>query len=308
MDWKAVLQVTATHCCVCRRALTDAESVEQGIGPICSSRYYNPLFVPTDDQVLNALGWLTTLAMQNILPGVLYETIRAYQNDARKACNILIYWASAHYEDREKVLGCAQVVRAFGYIELADKLESDRSQVHLFPDPNNGSQYIIRISRPSVSLKTDLTRLTSAAYTGREDHKEVFTFPKDKLAQVETIIGAYFGGELAATKAGCFGAPQNGVVKIPKRSMSEVYALRNPGQSNKLCQAAQFGGKGVVEIEDHDTQNIRFRSPYNGGWLAEFKKVIPKRDTRWSGSYWIVAKCHLQVVKNLAERFYGVKF
>jgi len=121
-------QVTASHCCVCRAHLTDAESVERGIGPVCSRRYYDPVHVPTEAQVMDTLGLLAVSNLPDHLIDAFLTLVNNDHTNARKASNLLVYWASAHYADRDEVFKCCALIRSLGYTELADKLEVDRTE------------------------------------------------------------------------------------------------------------------------------------------------------------------------------------
>lgn len=301
-SWKDVLQVTATHCAICRRALTDADSVELGIGPICRDKFYSTGHVPSPEQVLEALGWITTFCMQGVLPEILYDTILKFQENGREACNILVYWASAHYEDRDKVCACAQVVRAFGYTALADKLEEDRSRIHLFHDPAQPDTLVLRTVRMKYSFQMELARHTKGVRVGTRGHYEVYHVPAESLSKLEILLGAHCGGELAATKKDLLGAKHDGVVKIKRCRLSDLDTLNQKQTGGAL---AAFGGKGPVRLSKSGSA-VAFTSPYNGGWLAAFKNSVPLRDRRWDGSTWIVEASHEQTLKDLALQFFGV--
>ena len=126
-----VVKVVATNCCVCHAQLTDAESVEHGIGPVCSKKYYNPVHVPTEEMVKNALGLLAISGLAEVLLDAFLKVVSNDHTNARAGCNLLVYWASAHYKDRDEVFKCSAIIRALGYIELADKLEIDRTVGHI---------------------------------------------------------------------------------------------------------------------------------------------------------------------------------
>jgi len=120
-------RILATNCCCCGRDLVDAKSVEMGIGPVCRKKYANPDIETTDEMRKRAIG---ALAISGLADHVI-DAVLERKKDARKVCNMLVYWASANYTDKGIVLACTPVIRLLGYTTLADKLERDRSTVKL---------------------------------------------------------------------------------------------------------------------------------------------------------------------------------
>ena len=108
----SITNITATNCCVCRAHLTDAESVEHGIGPICSKKYYNPLHIPTTKMVQEALGLLQASDLPDNIVDAFLKVVNNKRRNARKGSNILVYWASCNYQDRAEVFKCSKIIRA----------------------------------------------------------------------------------------------------------------------------------------------------------------------------------------------------
>ena len=122
-----VYRLTATKCCVCRLSLRDSKSVELGIGPICRSNYGDPQ-VPTSETMLKkALGLLAVAD----LPQDVVKDILKHKTDARTVCNMLVYYASYHYDNKTEVLKVTGIIRELGYENLATKLETDRTNISI---------------------------------------------------------------------------------------------------------------------------------------------------------------------------------
>lgn len=109
--------LVATRCVCCSRKLTDALSVQLGIGPDCRETYgYNAEMAP------GSADW--TKAWELIDPMHLVTLERLHEegtSDARKVCNVLVHHAAiADKADRGPFVFA---IRALGYTKLADKIQ-----------------------------------------------------------------------------------------------------------------------------------------------------------------------------------------
>jgi len=297
-DWKDVVRITASHCCVCRRELTDAESVEHGIGPICSRRYYDPLHTPTARDIAEAMGSLAA----STLPERVVDAIIARRDNARQACNILVYWASAHYDNKQVVFRCAAIIRDFGYVELANKLEEDRTVVSVriaTVDEAPEESVIVLVPGQRWNIEKAFRAVPGALRRPKVAHKFCWAFPKDQQTYVEALLGYYYPDKLAALAAGSFGRLKAGIYRIPRRSRQEL----------ETCQAKVNGSStpppSDVRIVDAGDGAIQFWAPFDGAWLTEMKRVVPARFRRWSGAYWSIGRSYLRETKALAKTHYG---
>ena len=303
-SWKGVIQATATHCCVCRRRLTDAESVEHGIGPVCSSRYYSPKHSPDGLQVASAMGELVGTK----LPANIVEAVMDRRDKARSACNILVYWASAHFDDRAIVFDCTRVIREFGYKELADKLEDDRTSVSLRTgkvlDEDTEDRIIVMMKKRDGQVLEQLRSWAKGRQEKRKGTQTRISCPVSQKAKVEIILGYRYGKELACVEAGFYTVEHTGVHTIPARSWTQVRALdpRRVPVNSMVKPVAQ----GKVRVDPNSNGTFAFYSPYNGDWLDKMKRKIRYKDRQWAGGCWVFRDTRLQVVKDLAQEFYGV--
>ena len=286
-------QITASHCCVCRARLTDAESVEHGIGPTCSRRYYSPLHVPTDDNVRDALGHLAAAGLPDDIVDAFLAVVDNNHVNARTGCNLLIKWASAHYNERDLVLGCAKIIRALGYVELADKLENDRTAATIYILADKVEAYI----PDKYTLERDMKGIPKADRMTESDgtptklgHKVGWVFPLAQLPHFEAVLGVHCGGELACgTK---------GVTIIARKRKADVMAFRF-----KLKSAPTVGG--VVQLVPTPTGRVEVYSPYNQAFIDALKASIPKGDRLWTGRCWTVSSIFREVLRNLVFAHYG---
>ena len=235
--------MTATHCCVCKAILTDAESLELGLGPICSRKFYKSDIQPTVESVRNALG---LIAISGLPERIIEEFVRVVNNNhanARLGSNVLVYWASCNYQDRDEVFKCSSIVRTLGYKELADKLEMDRTVASI---KDGGNDRIEVFVADPYSFHKDLVRVagieplpdTDATPTGhptgqqaKRGHKFGWTIPKASRDHLDWILGIHYGGELACN--------EKGIYTIPRRRRYDLDAFLHP--ASKVPTAASQG-------------------------------------------------------------------
>lgn len=297
-QYAIVAKVTATHCCVCRRRLTDAESVETGIGPICSKRFYDPLHTPTPEMVASALGHLQA----SDLPDTITDAVLAKQAHAREACNLLIYWASAHYEVREIVFKCSRVIRAFGYVKLADKLEEDRVKVSLktaLADPTHTEPCLVATLPYKGAFQADAAWVPGHGRLPEEGRKVRWTFPLAQRRMVDTLLGFHFGGELAFGDLGLYDMPT-----VSRQALDAVLApFKSPARPSAATTPA------AVRIVNNGSMLVEFWSPYNPKWVEEFKSTVDWQDRVWDprAKCWRVRLKHIPALKTLALKHFGVQ-
>jgi hypothetical protein len=299
-EYRQIARITATRCCVCSLPLTDAESVEHGIGPVCSRRYYNPAHVPSADQVATSLGVLATSG----LPEDLIEGCLKFSDsgDARKLSNLLIYFASAHYDERSVVLTCSAVIRALGYVELADKLEQDRT-VALVLD--NGDHFECYIT-PAHEADRNLGRIPGAepltvvdgteTLRAKKGKKHGWKIPAAGKPHLDCVLGVAFGGKLMTTG-------NSVMVKVIPRSYYDLRAFTNPAPAGVVAPTVVEAHDGVSITERGE--KLEVRTPYNATFVAEIK-LLPYKDRRWCFGFWEVSARHLPTVRDLISRCYGV--
>lgn len=309
-----IAQVTATRCCVCGLRLRDAESIEHGIGPVCSKRYYNPLHTPTEEQIRRALGHL---AVSN-LPDHLVDACLAFSDkgDARRLSNLLIYYASARYDEREEVLKCSAIIRALGYVELANKLEQDRTTA-LIQDTGEHlevylpSQWSVQAEVRKIPGATELwcevpdeyanapligdapatpVMKQARAWRGK---KEGWKIPKSGLPHLECILGVFFHGDLVS-----YG--NSNLQKIPRRRRVELLQYTQaPVVSTAAKESCSVAVRSDGKLEVH--------TEYKAGFIADLKR-LPYRDRRWDPKKrcWEVAVRHQAEVYRLIRQHYNV--
>ena len=299
--------ITASHCCLCRKRLEDTESVQNGIGPVCSRRYYDPTHVPSEEDVMEALGLLHKGMTENKFPAELVTELRALKTDARKFSNTLVYFTSCHYDQRDTVLACAGIIRALGYDVMADKLEVDRVKVRIVEKGTTLEVYLAHTTR----CHADLLRVPGAKNDlPKEGTKVGWTVPVDQRDHLMCIIGIHFYGDLVAIAG-------QGIGVILRKSWYDLQKFRNPPKPTTApvtvttpagAPAANVlvgsSPAGPVEI-DVGQVNLRVRTPFNAAFKDALKANIPYGDRSWDGC-WVVRAAHLDRVKGLIRAHFQV--
>lgn len=311
--------LTATRCCVCSATLTDAESVENGIGPCCSKRYYNPTHVPTEEEVQDALGWLATSELPDHIVTGFLALVNNDRVNARKGCNLLIYWASCNYTNRAEVFKCSAIIRALGYKELADKLETDRTEavvtdcgthIEVFlPDKTGLNRDVASIpgAKPLVTHETGITGNVTVKRVKR-GHKIGWTVPKVEEAHLECVLGIHLHDKLACgTK---------GVRKIPYKRYSDLLEFRRPPKQIPLATPVDTDvlyqptntNLYIRILSGGQGGRVKVITPYNDGFVVEIRKLGWKNRT-WNPRerLWEVDRKYLDRVVAIIEMAYKVR-
>lgn len=281
-------RITASHCCVCRSPLTDAESVDSGIGPVCSKRYYSPRHTPTEDQVKIALGRLSSSGLPEDIIDDFLAVVDNHHTNARAACNLLIKWASANYDNRDMIFKCSAIIHALGYDELANKLEDDRTTATIRTLADHVEAFI----PDKYAIERAVTAIPGAVkLTTKLGRKIGWSIPLDQVNHFETVLGFFCGGELACGDA-------RGIRTIARRHWVDVVAFRNPSAVKQPIQASP------VQITNMG-RTLEVYSPFNQDFITALKANVPVRDRRWTGRCWEVTAIFRNVVETLVSVHYG---
>lgn len=209
--------MTATHCCVCSKPLTDSVSVQWAMGPICRPRYITnaTVSVPCRETALNEFWGHVALAQ---LDSDLENYLFSNEHDFQMMCNIITAYCSYVTKQKDghsKIIKLAPAVRALGYTNLADRLEEDRCKILVYPQhsptkfklvvPTNKKQLeptVVEFKKYLGSKGFDFVKPNS---TNRGAYFEI-----DKNLTTETLyaLASVHSGERMFTK----GSPQIGVV------------------------------------------------------------------------------------------------
>ena len=311
VDHAALTQMTATHCCVCRANLTDAESVQHGIGPICSKRYYNPLHEPTDHQVKEALGLLAVSGLPDHIIDGFVGLVNNNKVEARLGSNLLVYWASCHYDNREEVFRCSAIIRSLGYDDLADKLEIDRTEARI-KDNGDGTVTVYAGTKKRFTLDMDKIPGVIRVDGDKIGSKQRWNFPKAGMDHFLCLLGVHYPYKLA-----CGDLLPDGlrVWNIKKKYWRDLRVFRNycqpplspqapPGVPQSPPSGLPSGGVALVVSGGW----VAVYTPYNDPFKSDLKAQIPYKDREWTGTCWRVKAAHIDTLIHLMRQHFGQDF
>jgi hypothetical protein len=298
-----IAKLTATRCCACRKALTDAESVETGLGPICSGKFYNPQHVPTVEMVQKAIGLLAAAGLPEHIEDGFLGLVNNDHTNARKGSNLLVYWASCNYDNRDEVFKCSRIIRALGYVELADKLEEDRTKATIrksadgtlieawLPDTHT-------LSRDLKDIPGWLKPVDARGIYLKQGHKVCWTFPKAAETHLWTVLGVHLGGEMSCGS--------EGLQVIPRKRWSDLRAITHPVVVTVVAPATTLAPVSVVPSTTPNFSKVY--TPYNVAFIGELKN-LPYKSRRWDSvaRCWLVENKHRAELDALLAKHFGVQ-
>jgi len=269
-EWQKVHQLTATDCCCCGASLTDAVSVNRGIGPVCSSKHYEIDFPITKYMVENALGTLQASSLDKLVK----RAAKALKTKPRDLCNVLIWWSSAHLDETATVLDCAEIVTCLGFDDLGDRLRERNTNVIVTKD---GDDHFIIRCRSKMSVRRNMAAVKGASAVGRLGRfKYGWRVANTDKALVWTILGEDFGNEFATVPDT---ATASKVVKIDLMSWWQVRdalrAANTPAApaNTPLPNIVRPGQAGWLEVH---TPNRNF------AFISELKAKVNYKDRTWN--------------------------
>lgn len=175
--------MTATHCCVCSKPLTDSVSVQWAMGPVCRPRYITnaTVTVPCRTTALDQFwGYVALANLDRDLENYLFSN----EDNFQMMCNIVTAYCSYVTKEKDghaKIIKLAPAVRALGYTNLADRLEEDRCKILVYP---NHTSTHIKLVVPTNKKELTSTLVEFDKYLGSKG----YTFVKPNA----TNRGAYF--------------------------------------------------------------------------------------------------------------------
>lgn len=171
-------EMVATNCCVCGRALLDAESVESGIGPTCAER-------------------------TGVRRGELAPEIRA-------EANRLVYRLAQLQRSPDAVPLCARL-RELGLDTLAERIE-ERLAEHASIRIERVGQSLLAIRLPKVDggafalLLNDLRRVPGRRFDESTRTNTIPDVPASRAA-LRQVFAAHFPGRIGRGPGGMFVVP-----------------------------------------------------------------------------------------------------
>lgn len=137
--YKLVFDGVCTHCAHCGQPLTDSESIERGIGPVCSKKGYFE-----DPKSADEIGAMVALAEFPALAEYVSAVYRP--QGARKMMNFLVKLCALNRRSPVH-LACTDAIEALGYDRLASTLRESVAIVEVSPRKADPSTFLVWIKR-----------------------------------------------------------------------------------------------------------------------------------------------------------------
>jgi len=302
-DFLDLTTITASHCCICRHTLTDAVSVNRGMGPICSKRYYEVEHVITDEMVMDALGCVAASQLENPVK----MAAKHLKGKPREFANVLVKWASAHYDQRDVVFDVADAVGALGFTGLATRLREDRTKVHMREHPTDKGFLTIHTAKDWKFSRymRRIPKVTTAPKVGRY---EGWQFPLTAKQAVLTVLGHVFPEQWATLLGSTGRLSRKGYYDV-QQAIEVLYPPKPAPKPNHpvLSGLVNQSFNGILRALT-DGKTLEIHTPgWNGQWLDAFKALVPHRQRRWNGSYWTCNVAYRGEVAKLVTQHYQVQ-
>jgi hypothetical protein len=119
-----ILDGVCSHCAHCGMSLTDAVSIQRGIGPVCSKKGYHE-----DPQNADEMQAMISLAE---FPEVCQFLVEHYRpQGVRGLCNGLVRLASLNRGNYDLHVACCDAIECLGYLSLSNLLRESISIIQL---------------------------------------------------------------------------------------------------------------------------------------------------------------------------------
>jgi len=291
-------------CVRCRKELTDAASMEAGIGPICRNLDNAVLarLIPSDVGAaraatnrldLTAVAPETLPTVMEILTTVGNET----PSDDWRVTVKRIEWVLSFYGNQPLRSVFTDVVRALGYVGLAALWDGEAATGKASVTCMDGRLVVMGPRNKSANT-------AFKAIAGRKFHpastltpKAAWSFPAATHEAVFMAVVTHYpnfsGLEESIVAAKAFLASVPVVAPVVAGTVEAPAAVAVPVEKKCSIKSA-----GVL---------LKIHSPYNAGFIAALKTTIKWSDRRWNKGeqVWEVTANHEAEVKAMLTTHYG---
>jgi hypothetical protein len=186
MRYELVFEGVCVHCAHCGLALTDSESIERGLGPICSKKGYMEEVEPKD----------STEAMLALAeyPKLVDYLVNKYKDKGNRGLvNGLTRTASLNRRTPVHA-ACTDAIDALGYKKLASALRESISSIEIFDVKDNPNDYGLWIKRSDFSwdFYNKLRKLTGVRMV-KHPKKATLVPRTHRMALAQLIVETYSG-------------------------------------------------------------------------------------------------------------------
>ena len=186
MRYQLVFEAVCIQCAHCGQPLTDSESVERGIGPICTKKGYLEEVEPKDDTEA-----MLALAEYPQLVDYLVKKYKAKGN--RSLVNGLTRTASLNRRTPVH-MACTDAIEALGYKKLASALRESISAVELYELPDNPDAYGMWIKKADFSWSFwNRLKYQDGVHMTRYPKRATIVPKRHRLALAKLLVEFYNG-------------------------------------------------------------------------------------------------------------------
>ena len=184
--YQLVFEGVCVACAHCGQPLTDSESVERGLGPICSKKGYLEEVEPKDDaEAMMALAEY---------PELVDYLVKKYKPKGNRGLvNGLTRTASLNRRTPVHA-ACTDAIEALGYKKLASALRESISAVELYELPDNPESYGMWIKKADFSWSFwNRLKYQDGVHMTRYPKKATIVPKKHRLFLAQLLVEFYNG-------------------------------------------------------------------------------------------------------------------
>lgn len=218
--YQLIFDGVCTHCAHCGQPLTDSESIERGIGPVCSKKGYLE-----DPKQADEMGGIIALAE---FPDLADYVAKVYKpQGARKMMNFLVKICALNRRSPVH-LACTDAIEALGYKQLASTLRESVAVIEVKPRKDDPDNFLVWVKRSEWhwDWTNALRTLPGTRFPGRYSGEKGTIVPKRHKSALWDMMNRYYAGFCAKvpTKDGA----GMRVIRIRKESIEETRASEPP--------------------------------------------------------------------------------
>lgn len=266
-------------CVLCGRPLTDAASIEAGIGPTCRQRSNDALArtIPCDLARAQSVVAATRAIFENA-PEVVAPTLRAALSDVQRApmgemqdWRVTIKrfdWVLSHHEVkvpmREAIYGIARALGYVGTVALWRKVPIIQARVAY------EKAHIILISEPPHRVVLDELH----ELQGKFNRNKTWSIPARHADRLGAVLTAYFDVSADALASVLAQARAH-----MEPALAEEHPLAVAAASHPLDSSTRSTVRRARVLRTPN--ELIIQAHYNDKFLAALRRIVPRDDRKW---------------------------
>lgn len=283
--------MAARFCAYCGKELTDAASMNVGVGPICRKMENHVLaaLIPADVGLARFIYRKLEDSMDKF-PAEAHATVDkiwtdladAENKDWRTTCK-RVEWLLSFSVPKSVREALISIVDALGYVSLASLLNGEAAKGKATVTFEGGRIFI-------KGPRNKAGRLALRAIKGRKFHAESkrWSVPADKADEFKKAVWKHW--------------PNN-------EGLNDAIGAAYEFEASKVEEAEALPPVAAPKVTVvNDGTVLKIASPYNKGFIAALKaEILVWKERRWNPAekVWEVAPVHAETVKALIAKHYG---